>query len=264
MSGNPSDRSKYQIAVLREDEGRGGSKLLHRIFYPGRKIFISRPINHFPLIEDASRSLLMAGGIGVTPMIAMAHRLHALGRSFELHYSCRSETEASFLDDLATAPWSDTVRLHFSDDGTRADLTAITANPAEGAHLYACGPDRYMTAVLEAAEANGWPEDALHREYFSVPELPEYENHDFTLKLVRSGRSIPVPADKSATDALAENGIHVDTKCSDGICGVCVANLIDGEVEHRDFVLAKKDRDSKVILCCSRAAEADATIAIDL
>lgn len=264
MSGNPADRSKYQIAVLREDDGRGGSKLLHRIFHPGRKVFISRPINHFPLAKDATHSLLMAGGIGVTPMIAMAHRLHAEGCSFALHYSCRSRSEASFLDDLATAPWSDKVHLHFSEDGTRADLAAITAGPAEGAHLYTCGPDRYMSAVLEAADANGWPEDALHREYFSVPEQPEYENHDFTLRLARSGREIAVPADMSATDALAGHGIHVDTKCSDGICGVCVAGLIDGEVEHRDFVLAKKDRDSKMILCCSRAVDADDVITVDL
>ena len=207
----------------------------------------------------------MAGGIGVTPMIAMAHRLHALGRSFGLHYSCRSRNRGEFSRRSRGGTVVRTRCICISrTTGHGPDLGAITANPAEGAHLYTCGPDRYMTAVLEAAEANCWPEDALHREYFSVPELPEYENHEFTLKLVRSGRSIPVPADKSATDALAENGIHVDTKCSDGICGVCVANLVEGEVEHRDFVLAKKDRDSKVILCCSRAAEADATIAIDL
>ncbi|MEL7468855.1 MAG: reductive dehalogenase domain-containing protein [Pseudomonadota bacterium] len=263
MSGDPADRSKYQIAVLREDDGRGGSKLLHRIFHQGRKVFISRPINHFPLVEYASFSLLMAGGIGVTPMIAMAHRLHALGRAFELHYSCKSRADASFVEDLAAAPWADCVHLHFSADGTRADL-AKTVTHREGAHLYTCGPDRYMTAVLEAAEANDWPEGDLHREYFSVPEQADWENHAFTLKLARSGKEIVVPADQSATDALSNHDIRIDTKCSDGICGVCVTGLIEGEVEHRDFVLAKKDRASKVILCCSRAAQRDGVITIDL
>jgi ferredoxin-NADP reductase/ferredoxin len=263
MSGDPADRMRYQIAVLREDDGRGGSKLLHRIFHEGRKVFISRPINHFPLVEDASHSLLMAGGIGVTPMIAMAHRLHALGSSFDLHYSCKSRGEASYLDDLGAAPWSDRVHLHFSDDGSRADLSALTAS-RDGAHLYTCGPDRYMNAVLEAAEANGWPQDNLHREYFSVPEQPEYENHEFTLKLARTGREFAIPAEKSVTDVLSENGIHVDTKCSDGICGVCSASLIEGDVEHRDFVLAKKDHASKMILCCSRAAKPGGTVTVDL
>ena len=263
MSGDPADRSKYQIAVLREDDGRGGSKLLHRIFHEGRRVFISRPINHFPLIEDTTHTLLMAGGIGVTPMIAMAHRLHKLGRCFELHYSCKSRSDASFLDDLAAAPWTGNVHLHFSDDGSRADLAALTA-ARQGGHLYACGPDRYMSAVLEAAEANGWPEDALHREYFSVPDVPDYENHDFTLKLAQTGREFLIPADRSATDVLGDHGIHVDTKCSDGICGVCSTVLLEGDVEHRDFVLAKRDHGSKVILCCSRASEPGGTITVDL
>ena len=117
MSGDPSDRTKYQIAVLREDEGRGGSLLMHRIFTKGRKIFISKPINHFPLHDNASKSFLMGGGIGITPMIAMAHELHAQGRDFVLHYSGRSREQVGFLDDLKRFPWADKVDYHFSDDG---------------------------------------------------------------------------------------------------------------------------------------------------
>ncbi len=264
MSGDPADRSVYQVAVLREDEGRGGSKLMHRIFSEGRKIFISKPINHFELVEDATRSFLMAGGIGVTPMIAFAHRLHALGRDFELHYSCSRRETAGFLGDLRRFPWADHVQYHFSDEDTRADLDRVLAGYQPGWHVYTCGPERYMTPVMEAAERQGFPEDARHLEYFSVPELPEWENHPFRLKLARSGKTLDVPADKSATDVLAENGIHIDVKCSDGICGVCKCGLVSGEVEHRDFVLSNKQRETGIILCQSRAAQADGVVEVDL
>lgn len=264
MSGDPADRSRYQIGVLREDQGRGGSKLMHRIFHQGRKVFISKPINHFELDESATKTFLMGGGIGITPMIAFAHRLHALGAEFEFHYSCSRKANAGFLGDLPAFPWHDRVTYHFSDQGSRADLDAVLAGYRPGWHVYTCGPDRFMDAVMQAAERQGFPDEARHLEYFSVPEQPDYENHDFTLKLARSGRELRVPADKTATDVLAENGIHVDVKCADGICGVCKCGLVAGEVEHRDFVLSKKQRETAIILCQSRAAQPDGVIEIDL
>lgn len=264
MSGDPADRSKYQIGVLREDEGRGGSALLHRIFSKGRKIFISKPINHFPLEHSATKSLLMGGGIGITPMIAMAHEAHAAGLDFAMHYSVKSRKSAGYLDMLETVPWADKVHLHVSDEKTRADLDAIMSKAKKGAHVYTCGPDIYMQSVMDAAEKAGVPEENRHLEYFSVPELPEYENHDFTLKLAKSGKELHVPADRIPTDILAENGIHVDVKCSDGICGVCKCGLISGEVEHRDFVLSNAQRENSVILCQSRAAKPDGVIEVDL
>ncbi|WP_421855931.1 2Fe-2S iron-sulfur cluster-binding protein [Oricola sp.] len=264
MSGDPADRSRYQIAVLREDAGRGGSKLMHRIFAEGRRVFVSRPLNHFELDETASKTFLMGGGIGITPMIAFAHRLHAIGADFALHYSCSRRADAGFLDDLAGFAWRDRVALHISDEGSRADLDAILKGYRSGWHVYACGPDRYMRAVMDAAERQGFPEEARHLEYFSVPEQPDYVNHPFTLRLVRSGREFIIPANKTATDVLAENGIHVDVKCSDGICGVCKCGLVSGAVEHRDFVLSKRQRETEIILCQSRAVAKDGVVAIDL
>ena len=264
LSGDPADRSRYQIGVLREDQGRGGSKLMHRIFQEGRKVFISRPVNHFDLVEEADRSFLMGGGIGITPMIAFAHRLHALGRDFELHYSVSRRAAAGFLEDLAAAPWANRVHLHVSDEGRRADLDAILAGYRPGWHVYTCGPERYMQAVIAAAQRAGFPDEARHLEYFTPPEQPEYENHPFTLRLARSGRELLVPAEKSATEVLAENGIHVDVKCSDGICGVCKCTLVSGAVEHRDFVLSKAQRAGAIILCQSRAAEPGGVVEVDL
>ncbi|HSG55180.1 MAG TPA: 2Fe-2S iron-sulfur cluster-binding protein, partial [Paracoccaceae bacterium] len=264
MSGDPADRSTYQIGVLREDGGRGGSKLMHRIFTPGRRVFISKPINHFELVEDAEKTFLMGGGIGITPMIAFAHRLHALGRDFSLHYSCASRAAAGYLDDLAAAPWAERVHLHVSDEGTRADLDAVLAGYRPGWHVYTCGPVRYMDAVIDAATRKGYPDPARHLEYFTLPEVPDYVNHPFTLRLARSGRDLAVPADRSATDVLAAAGVHVDVKCDDGLCGVCRCRLIAGEVEHRDFVLSKAQRQDTIILCQSRAADPDGVIEIDL
>jgi len=264
LSGDPADRSKYQIGVLREDEGRGGSKLLHRIFSEGRKIFVSKPINHFPLASDGTKHFLMGGGIGVTPMIAFAHECHAKGIDFELHYSASKAADAGFINDLKGFEWADKVTLHLSDQNTRADLDKILAAYQPGWHVYTCGPDRYMNGVMQAAERQGFPEEARHLEYFSVPELPEYENHDFTLRLTKSGRDILVPADKSAADVLIENGYPIDLKCSDGICGVCKCGLTSGEVEHRDFVLSNAQRQDAMILCQSRAAKPDGIVEIDL
>jgi ferredoxin len=169
-----------------------------------------------------------------------------------------------FLSDIAGFPWASHVRLHISDESTRADFNAIFENQLQGTHVYACGAGHYMDAVMHAARQAGFPDDALHLEYFSVPEVPEYENHDFILRLAKTGRDLFVPADSVATDVLAENGIHLDVKCADGLCGVCKCTLLSGEVEHRDFVLSKAQRKTSVILCQSRAARAGGVVEVDL
>jgi reductive dehalogenase len=267
LAGDPADRSRYVLGVLREAKGRGGSSLMHRALREGKKVFITRPTNHFALHEDARFSLLFAGGIGVTPMIAMAHRLHAIGKPFALHYSAASRKTAGFLDDLAKVPWRDKLHYHFKDEGARADLPALMPDYRPGMQVYTCGAPRFMDGVFEAATAHGWPEDAMHREYFSVPEAAQRVNHRFVLRLARSGRTLEVPADRSATDVLNEAGVRIDTKCSDGLCGVCATPYdatASGRIEHRDFVLSATEREQRVILCCSRAASEGAQIVVDL
>ena len=221
MSGNPEDCSRYQIGVLREDEGRGGSKMMHRIFLQGRKIFISKPINHFELDESKPKTFLMGGGIGIAPMIAFAHRLYHLGKDFEVHYSASKMTSAGYLEDLKAVPWSDKVVFHFTDQGKRADFHLILGKYNKGCQLYICGPESYMNSLNKVAEKIGYPEEARHLEYFSVPDEPDYINYDFRLKLSRSKKEFMVPIDKTAADILNDNGYQIDIKCSDGILGVC-------------------------------------------
>jgi ferredoxin-NADP reductase len=264
MSGNPADRSLYQIGVLREDEGRGGSKFLHRIFTKGRRVFISKPINQFELVEEATKTYLMGGGIGITPMIAFAHRLHALAKPFEMHYSASVASEAGYVNDLKAAPWAEHVTFHFSDQGTRADLDTILSGYSEGWHVYTCGPDRYMEGVIETATRLGFPEEARHLEYFAIPEQPDYVNHAFTVTLAKSGKQFEIPEDKKITDVLLDAGVHVDMKCDDGICGVCKCGVTSGAVEHRDYVLSKSQQDGQIILCQSRAASGETELVLDL
>ncbi|MGR3490626.1 MAG: reductive dehalogenase, partial [Shimia sp.] len=261
MSGDPARRDIYQIGVLREDQGRGGSALLHRIFTEGRRVFISHPVNHFPLVEDASETLLMGAGIGITPLIPMAHRLHALGRPFVMHYSIRSRAQAGFLDDLSSAPWASLVHLHVAAEGGRLDPSALRY-PQDG-HLYTCGPDGYMAAIRAAALASGMVEDHVHAEHFALPDEPEWKNHPFVLRLA-DGRELSVAPEQSAAEVLNAHGVPVDVKCSDGLCGICQCGYLSGEVEHRDYVLSRAQRSDRIILCRSRAAEPDGVITLDL
>ena len=264
LSGDPANRDIYEVAVLREDQGRGGSLLMHRIFTEGRRVFISRPTNHFQLRDNPGRSFLMGGGIGVTPMVAFGHALHAQGRDFALHYSASAPDDLAFSSELRSVAWSDRVVEHVSSQGGRADLGAIFAHVTAHDHVYACGPDGYMDSVLAAAVAAGIPDENLHREYFSVPEQPDYENYAFDLVLRRSGRRIRVEAEQTASDALVAQGYPIDVKCSDGLCGVCQCALVGGEVEHRDFVLSERQRKDTIILCQSRAAHEDGVLELDL
>ena len=270
LAGNPAERDRWVLGVQREDPaqgGRGGSALMHRAFRAGRQVFVSRPRNHFVLDESARAVWLLAGGIGITPLITMAHRLHALGTPFELHYSAGRRAAAGFVADLQAALWAGRVHFHFKDEGARADLPALLPAFAPGQQVYTCGSLRFMDAVYAAAAVRGWPDTALHRELFNVPEAPPRQDHAFTLRLQRSGRDLAVPADRSATDVLADAGLGVPVKCSDGLCGVCATPYdaaASAPVDHRDWVLSEAERTRRVVLCCSRVHAPGGVLVLDL
>ncbi len=263
LCSDPDNPSTYSVAVLREDDGTGGSLRIHQRLMQGKMVMISRPRNHFPLIEEAKRTILMAGGIGVTPLIAMAHELYKKNEDFILYYKASTRASAGFVEELRNIPWCDHVKCYFSDEN-RLNVADVLGNFRSGNHLYTCGPSGFMDAVFASALEQGWEEDNLHREYFTVPGDVEYENHDFVIELEKSGQKIGVPADKSAADALTEAGFPIDVKCSDGLCGVCIADYTEGSVEHRDYVLSKSQQENKITLCCSRAAKEAGKLVIDL
>ena len=263
MCGNPSDRSCYEIAVLLEPEGRGGSKLIQRIFEEGRRVFVSKPINHFALEASASLSLLFGGGIGVTPMIAFAHELDSAGRHFKLMYSASTQASAAFDSDFEGQPWAKKCSKHYSDQGSRLDITSVVPPYEAGIHIYVCGPNAYMTSILDQARFMGYPDIALHAEFFAVPDMPDWVNFPFEIEL-NDGQKVSVSVDQSASDALIAAGISVDVKCSDGLCGVCKCTLISGVVEHRDFVLSAAQRETTMILCQSRAFHKNTVLKLDI
>jgi ferredoxin-NADP reductase len=253
-SNAPSNAASYVIGVKREAASRGGSASMHERVREGDLLAISAPRNTFPLREEARHHLLLAGGIGMTPLLAMAQALAARGADFTLCVFARSEEHLAFagaLRDPALAPHL-RLQLDQGDASQRIDLHTLLADRAPDAHLYVCGPGGFMQAVRDAAAH--WPEDALHAEYFAAPtDANATTGLPFTLKLLQRGISVPVAADQTAVDALHEVGIDIPVSCQQGLCGTCVVDG-DGEgAEHRDFCLTGSERRTRVALCCSRA-----------
>jgi vanillate O-demethylase ferredoxin subunit len=257
LCNDPRQRDRYLIAVLREDAGRGGSVGLIDGLAAGRTIRVSEPRNHFALEPSARRTVLIAGGIGVTPLLAMAERLAHTGAPFELHYAARSPERAAFLERIRTSTFADRTRVYFSEgpEPARLDLDAVLADPAPGAHLYVCGPARLIEAALATAKAKGWPNSRVHREFFAAPVAEAREAGPFEIEIASSGQVIVVPADRSATEVLAEHGIEIATSCEQGVCGTCIARVLEGVPDHRDVYLTPEEQAAgdQMTLCCSRA-----------
>ncbi|WP_077002240.1 PDR/VanB family oxidoreductase [Variovorax sp. KK3] len=249
--------SAYLIGVKREAVSRGGSASMHARLREGDLIAISAPRNTFPIRPEARRHLLLAGGIGMTPLLAMAQALAREGADFELCLFVRGEEHLAFAEALRSPLLAPHVRLHFDtgeagEGGRRIDLRQLLAERRPGTHLYVCGPGGFMAAVREAA--SHWPEEALHAEYFAAPDGAAVAGgRPFTLRLARRGIHVPVAADQTAVDALHAFGIDIPVSCEQGLCGTCVVGADGAGAEHRDFCLTGSERHAKVALCCSRA-----------
>jgi len=247
-----SDPESYVVGVKRDAASRGGSRYIIDEMRVGDRIKISTPRNNFPLIENAEHVVLIAGGIGITPIWCMAQQLAALKRSWTLYYSCRSRADMAFLETLKTfAPES--VHLHFDDeaDGKFLDLAAAIAAAPEGAHFYCCGPNPMLKA-FEAAAASR-PRGNVHVEYFTAKEETETGKlGGFWVELARSGEEYFIPEGKKVLEVLFDVGVDVDYSCELGICGACETRVISGIPEHHDSVLSEEEQatNTKVMICC--------------
>lgn len=256
LCSDPGQRHRYLIAVQREGQGRGGSKAMHEDVRIGDRLTIAGPRNHFPLAEGARRHLLLAGGIGVTPMMAMIAELEARGSEYRLHYCTRSPERTAFLERLGPLVAAGKVTVHHDggDPARGLDLGTLLRPWEPGTHLYYCGPPGFMETV-KAACAH-WPPQAVHCEHFSPPpdaSAPQSRNRPFRIRLLRSGRELEVPAEKTIVAVLRENGVFIETSCENGVCGTCLTRYVGGEPDHRDFVLDEADRKEFVLVCCSRS-----------
>jgi vanillate monooxygenase ferredoxin subunit len=257
LCNDSAETHRYQIAVLKDSASRGGSHAMHDSVHEGSLLEISQPKNHFPLAHGAAKSVLLAGGIGVTPILCMAERLATAGADFEMHYSTRSRSRTAFLDRITASGFADKVHLHFDDAGPAQalDLTSQLAAPLKDQHLYVCGPKGFMDAVLGVARANGWPESQLHYEFFSADVGPLESDTDFDLKLASSGRIIKVAKDQTVTQALSAAGIEVQTSCEQGVCGTCLTRVLEGTPDHKDMYLTPEEQaaNDQFTPCCSRS-----------
>jgi vanillate O-demethylase ferredoxin subunit len=258
LCNNPQRRDRYQIAVLRETQSRGGSAAMAEEIRQGMLVRVSEPRNHFALDPTARRSVLIAGGIGVTPILCMAERLHDTGQAFALHYACRSPDRAAFRQRLIASPFSDRVHFHF-DDGAeeqRLDFERVLAGPNPQTHLYVCGPPGLIEVVLAQAKALGWGDGQVHREFFAhAPAEASLSDGAFRIELSSSGRVFEVPEDRSITQVLSEHGVDIPVSCEQGVCGTCLTRVLQGQPDHRDFLLTPEEqaRNDIMTLCCSRA-----------
>jgi vanillate monooxygenase ferredoxin subunit len=260
LCNDPRESHRYVIAVQRERDGRGGSRAMHDSVHIGDVIEISVPKNHFPLIESARASVLLAGGIGITPLLCMAERLCAIGHPFELHCSVRSGERAAFRERIERSKFARQVRFHY-DDGPieqRLCLFELLETPQPGVHVYTCGPKGFMDAVLAAAKQSGWPGDRVHSEYFGASPTKAATDQAFEVELGRSGRVIPVSPNQTVTEALAAHGVSVLTSCEQGVCGTCIVRVLCGEPDHRDMYLSEEERLGRDLFlpCCSRSRTA--------
>ncbi|MGI4746786.1 MAG: PDR/VanB family oxidoreductase [Janthinobacterium lividum] len=259
ICNDPAERFHYIIAVLNDEKGRGGSRLLHELVQVSNVLATSRPRNNFSLARDGRHHILIAGGIGITPLKAMVHELVSQDVDYELHYCAKAPEHAAFHQELAGL--GDTVRFHYDsgDPANGMDISGLLKTHDAGTHLYYCGPGGFMGAC--AAASAHWPAGTVHSEYFKAPAepAPVPDNIDsdstdnFIIQIASTGIELDVPADRSIVEVLHEAGIDLDTSCVSGLCGTCKVKYLSGTVEHRDFILSEDEKVDHLTACVSRA-----------
>ncbi|WP_415388956.1 PDR/VanB family oxidoreductase [Roseomonas sp. BN140053] len=265
LLNDPEETHRYCIAVLREAAGRGGSAWMHDVLREGDVLRASEPSNNFRLSEAGEHHILIAGGIGITPILSMAARLKRLGRHYAVHYCARSAEEAAFAAEIA-AEHGERVRFHYDGgDPTRGlDLVSLLKDRPTAAHAYVCGPAGLIRATREAGR--DWPMGTVHYELFKGSEADiatRKSDEPFDIVLRRTNATLHVPADRSVLDVLKGNGFRIKSLCREGVCGTCRVRVLSGKVEHRDDCLDDEDREEVMQACVSRAMPGE-TLVLDL
>jgi phthalate 4,5-dioxygenase reductase subunit len=251
LCNDPAERDRYVIAVKREVPGRGGSESMIRDVAEGSAVPVSAPANNFALTKSPAGYLFVAGGIGITPIMAMIRQLMAAGGRFRLCYCTRTAAATAFRDELAAFELRGKVKIHH-DGGDLAkalDLWPIVEKPQ--GHLYCCGPRGLMQTVRDMT--GHWSPSAVHFEAFTDAAEAKPDDKPFTVRLARTGETIEVPVGITILEALRDHGLDVPSSCESGTCGTCRTRLVSGEADHRDLVLADDERAGNIMVCVSRA-----------
>jgi len=253
LCNDPAERERYVVAVKRENPGRGGSNSLIDKSKTGDAVAVTGPVNDFGLPPRAQDFLFIAGGIGITPIMAMIRQVQTEGKKFRLYYCARAPEATAFLNELSAPEFQGKVVIHHDQgDPSRAfDFWPVLEERKNREHLYCCGPRPLMEAVRDMT--GHWSSAAVHFEAFSDAETHKPDDTPFQVKLVRSGDVVEVPTDKTILEVLRGKGLDVPSSCESGTCGTCRTKLLDGEADHRDLVLAEHERASNIMICVSRA-----------
>lgn len=262
LCNHAGDNDHYLIAVKREANSRGGSSAMHG-FGEGSLLSIGEPRNNFPISDSAGFHLLVAGGIGVTPLLSMARHLERDGKPFRLEYFGRSADSTPFHDEVTGEFGANAVlNIGMAPNEVREHLMQILSDRPERAHVYICGPAAFMDMATGIASSN-WPPEYVHQEHFSaVSQGDQAEKRPFRVTLAQSSQQFEVPADKSILDVIRENHIPCDSSCGEGVCGSCMVAVLDGKVDHRDSYLSasEKEQGEVMMICVSRAKDGDLVI----
>jgi phthalate 4,5-dioxygenase reductase subunit len=254
LCNDPAERDRYVIAAKHESAGRGGSRSLIEDASIGDDLLVSEPVNNFGLPRRTQAFVLIAGGIGITPIMSMIRQLrNEQDKQFRLYYCTRTPEATAFRDELSAPELRSKVRIHHDDgDPEKAlDLWPILEERKNLAHLYCCGPRALMEAVRDMS--GHWPPSAVHFEAFGDAETHKTDDRPFTVKLARSGEVIDVPAGRTILEAMRARGFEAPSSCESGTCGTCRTRLLAGEADHRDLVLADGERGHQIMICVSRA-----------
>ncbi|MDX8276360.1 PDR/VanB family oxidoreductase [Acinetobacter pittii] len=251
---NPNDEGKFRLGILRDPESRGGSISAFDEIKDGMQIQVSEPKNLFPLLK-AKHSVLIGGGIGITPLITMAYQLAHEGASFELHYCGASPQNCAFVDEIKNGELAKYTTFHFKSEGAshRAFFESAIKDIDSESHIYTCGPVGFMDWVINLATTHDFPEQQIHKEYFQVET--DTSGDSFEVVAERSGKIIMVEAGETILQALAKEGIDIEMSCEQGVCGTCMCDVIEGEPDHRDvyFTDEEKASNEQILVCCSRS-----------
>jgi len=255
LTNAPDDTDAYKIAVLRDSESRGASKYLHKTVNEGTLVHASGPFNHLPVNAHASHSLLIAGGIGITPIISIAQYLHSIGQSFKLYYCARSRDHAAFVEQIDASEFRSSVRYHFTDgdSGQRLNLSELISTQTPETHIYYCGPGSMMNSIDKAIV--GWDENRVHSEDFGGSSINNCKAKEFEVEIFSTGQKLLVPASRSLMEVLWENGYPIDHVCEEGICGSCMVDVLSGTPDHRDDFQTSEEKcqNNMIATCCSRS-----------
>jgi len=260
LCNDPAERDRYQVAVKREANGRGGSANLIDQVKAGDELMVAPPVNDFGLPPRAQDFLFIAGGIGITPIMAMIREVKRQGKHFRLFYCTRSPETTAFVGELSKPEYEGLVTIHHDqgDPACSLDLQPILAERKNREHLYCCGPRPLMEAVRHMTDH--WSSTAVHFEAFSEAETHKADDKPFRVRLARSGKVVEVPVTKTILEVLRDNGLYVPSSCETGTCGTCRTKLLAGEADHRDLVLADHERKDQIMICVSRARGDEITI----